>query len=141
MDTPQENQEVEVVVKSVEELTAEVASLTSQLESLKSRYSEVQDWWLNLERKKDRLEEWLDENWDDLGDLAEQIAEIFGFEMEVEKEVEVSISGTMTVKAPRGYDWDDLRYTSFTASIEADWGSDFTIESYDLDVDTTEVRD
>jgi predicted nuclease with TOPRIM domain len=129
----------EQVVKSVEELTAEVEKLTKELEFAKSENERVTRWWNDLERKKDELEEYLDENWDDLGDHAEKIAEIFEISTEVEKEVSVQISGSMTIKAPRSYDWDDLQYSSFTVSIEADWGADFTIEGYDLDVDRTDV--
>jgi predicted nuclease with TOPRIM domain len=136
---PQETQEV--VVKSVEELTAEVAQLTKELEFAKSENEKVIRWWTDLERKKDRLEEYLDENWDSLDDHAEEIAKIFDIDTEVEKEVEVSISGTMTIKAPRSFDWDDLSYTSFEVSIDTHWSNGFSIESYDLDVNDTNVQD
>jgi predicted transcriptional regulator len=136
---PQETQEV--VVKSVEELTAEVAQLTKELEFAKSENEKVSRWWTDLERKKDRLEEYLDENWDSLDDHAEEIAKIFDISTEVEKEVEVTISGTMTIKAPRSYDWDDLRHTSFEVSIDTHWSNEFSIESYDLDVNDTDVQD
>ena len=132
MDTPQETPEV--VVKSVEELTAEVAQLTKENE-------QVSRWWNDLERKKDKLEEYLDENWDSLDDHAEAIAEIFDISTDVEKEVEVTISGTMTIKAPRSFDWDDLRHTSFEVSIDTHWSNEFSIENYDLDVNETNVQD
>jgi len=135
------NETQEVVVKSVEELTAEVAQLTKELEFAKSENEKVIRWWTDLERKKDRLEEYLDENWDSLDDHAEEIAKIFDISTEVEKEVEVTISGTMTIKAPRSYDWDDLQHTSFEVSIETHWSNEFSIESYDLDVNDTNVQD
>jgi predicted nuclease with TOPRIM domain len=136
---PQETQEV--VVKSVEELTAEVAQLTKELDFARSENERVSGWWRNLERQKDKLEEYLDENWDSLDDHATAIAEIFDIDTDVEKEVEVSISGTMTIKAPRGYDWDDLSYTSFEVSIDTHWSNEFSIENYDLDVNETNVQD
>ena len=139
MDTPQETPDA--VVKSVEELTAEVAQLTKELDIARTENERVNRWWSDLVRSKEKLEEYLDENWDSLDDHAEEIAKIFGIDTEVEKEVEVSISGTMTIKAPRSFDWDDLSYTSFEVSIDTHWSNDFSIESYDLDVTDTSVQD
>lgn len=139
MENPQETPEV--VVKSVEELTAEVAQLTKELDFARSENERVSGWWRNLERQKDKLEEYLDENWDSLDDHAEEIAKIFDIDTEVEKEVEVTISGTMTIKAPRSFDWDDLSYTSFEVSIDTHWSNEFSIEGYDLDVTDTNVQD
>jgi predicted nuclease with TOPRIM domain len=137
VENPQETPEV--VVKSVEELTAEVERLTKELEFATSENERVSKWWRDLERKKEALEEYLDENWDDIE--AEQVAEIMGIDAEVEKEVSVEISGTMTIKAPRGFDWDDISYSSFSVSIETNWSETFSIESYDLDVNSTDVQD
>ena len=139
MDTPQETPDA--VVKSVEELTTEVAQLTKELDIARSENERVNRWWSDLVRSKEKLEEYLSENWDSLDDHAEEIAKIFGIDTEVEKEVEVSISGTMTIKAPRSFDWDDLSYTSFEVSIDTHWSNDFSIESYDLDVTDTSVQD
>jgi predicted nuclease with TOPRIM domain len=139
VDTPQETPDA--VVKSVEELTAEVAQLTKELDIARSENERVSRWWSDLVRSKEKLEEYLSENWDSLDDHAEEIAKIFGIDTEVEKEVEVSISGTMTIKAPRSFDWDDLSYTSFEVSIDTHWSNDFSIESYDLDVTDTSVQD
>jgi predicted nuclease with TOPRIM domain len=139
VDTPQETPDA--VVKSVEELTTEVAQLTKELDIARSENERVNRWWSDLVRSKEKLEEYLDENWDSLDDHAEEIAKIFGIDTEVEKEVEVSISGTMTIKAPRSFDWDDLSYTSFEVSIDTHWSNDFSIESYDLDVTDTSVQD
>jgi predicted nuclease with TOPRIM domain len=139
VDTPQETPDA--VVKSVEELTTEVAQLTKELDIARSENERVNRWWSDLVRSKEKLEEYLSENWDSLDDHAEEIAKIFGIDTEVEKEVEVSISGTMTIKAPRSFDWDDLSYTSFEVSIDTHWSNDFSIESYDLDVTDTSVQD
>lgn len=129
----------EPVVKSVEELTTEITNLTAQLENANFWRGRNADALSNLEAKVERLTEYLDENWDDIE--AEQVADIMGIESEVEKEVQVEISGTMTIKAPRGFDFDDLNHISFDVSIDTTWSSDFTIESYDLDVNSTDVQD
>jgi predicted nuclease with TOPRIM domain len=127
--------------KSVEELTAEIATLTKELETANFWRNRTSTSLTELESKVEQLEEYLDENWDSLDDHAESIAEIFGIDTEVEKEVSVSISGTMTIKAPRSYDWDDLSYSSFEVSIETNWSETFSIESFDLEVNDTTVED
>ena len=129
----------EPVVKSIEELTAENETLTKQLENANFWRNRITTTLTELESKVEQLEEYLDDNWDSIE--AERVAEIMGIDTEVEKEVSVSISGTMTVKAPRGYDWDDLAYSSFEVSIETNWSETFSIESYDLEVNDTTVED
>ena len=126
-------------VKSVEELTTEMSNLTAKLENANFWRGRNADALSNLEAKVERLTEYLDDNWDDIE--AEKVAEIMGIESEVEKEVQVEISGTMTIKAPRGFDFDDHNHISFDVSIDTTWSSDFTIESYDLDVNSTDVQD
>ena len=129
----------EPVAKSVKELTAENETLTKQLENANFWRNRITTTLTELESKVEQLEEYLDDEWDSIE--AERVAEIMGIDTEVEKEVSVSISGTMTVKAPRGYDWDDLSYSSFEVSIETNWSETFSIESYDLDVNDTTVED
>jgi len=125
--------------KSMDELVAENEMLTKQLETANFWRSRNAETLSELERKVEQLEEYLDDEWDSIE--AERVAEIMGIDTEVEKEVSVSISGTMTVKAPRNYDWDDLSYSSFEVSIETNWSETFTIESYDLEVNDTTVED
>jgi hypothetical protein len=125
--------------KSMDELVAENEMLTKQLETANFWRSRNADALSALESKVEELEEYLDENWDSIE--AERVDEIMGIDTEVEKEVSVSISGTMRVKAPRGYDWDDLSYSSFEVSIETNWSETFSIESYDLEVNDTTVED
>jgi predicted nuclease with TOPRIM domain len=125
--------------KSIEELTAENETLTKQLETANFWRNRLTTTLTELESKVEQLEEYLDDNWD--GIEAERVAEIMGIDTEVEKEVSVSISGTMTIKAPRNFDWDDLSYSSFDVSIETNWSETFSIESYDLDVNDTTVED
>jgi predicted nuclease with TOPRIM domain len=138
-DTPETPEPTEEVVKSVEELTAEIATLTKDLETANFWRNRISTTLSELESKVEQLEEYLDEEWDSIE--AERVAEIMGIDAEVEKEVSVSISGTMRIKAPRGYDWDDLSYSSFDVSIETNWSETFSIESYDLDVNDTTVED
>jgi hypothetical protein len=138
-ETPEPTEPTEPQPKSVEELTAEIATLTKDLETANFWRNRTATTLTELESKVEQLEEYLDDEWDSIE--AERVAEIMGIDTEVEKEVSVSISGTMTVKAPRGYDWDDLSYSSFEVSIETNWSETFSIESYDLEVNDTTVED
>jgi hypothetical protein len=138
-ETPEPTEPTEPQPKSKDELVAENEMLTKQLETANFWRSRNAEALSEIERKVEQLEEYLDDEWDSIE--AERVAEIMGIDTEVEKEVSVSISGTMTVKAPRSYDWDDLSYSSFEVSIETNWSETFTIESYDLDVNDTTVED
>jgi hypothetical protein len=138
-DTPEPTEPTEPQPKSMDELVAENEMLTKQLETANFWRSRNAETLSEIERKVEQLEEYLDDEWDSIE--AERVAEIMGIDTEVEKEVSVSISGTMRVKAPRGYDWDDLAYSSFDVSIETNWSETFSIESYDLEVNDTTVED
>lgn len=120
-------------------LSDEILNLSKQLENANFWRTRTVETLTKLEAKVEQLTEYLDDNWEDIE--AERVAEIMGIESEVEKEVQVEISGTMTIKAPRGFDFDDLNHISFDVSIDTTWSSDFTIESYDLDVTSTDVQD
>jgi hypothetical protein len=73
--------------------------------SLDQRRGEVSD----LKSKVSELEEYLDENWDDIDEeVRDKLCEIFGIEAEVTKTIKISVSGTVEITAPRGYDWDNI---------------------------------
>ena len=80
--------------------------------NLKNLETEKQAYYERLNtanRKAISLEEYLDENWDDIdGEIREKLCEIFDIEDTVTKTVSITITGTLEVTAPRGYDWDDI---------------------------------
>ena len=113
--------------------------LVTDLESMKKRYFDEK---LALQNKIDRLETYLDENWDDIDEeVRDEICDIFGFEQEVTKYVSIEIKGSVEVKAPRGYDWDnvydDINYDlslSYTGDLEeVGYGFDQTDFSAEVD--------
>ena len=73
--------------------------------SLDQRRGEVSD----LKSKVSELEEYLDENWEDIDEeVRDKLCEIFGIEAEVTKTIKITVSGTVEITAPRGYDWDSI---------------------------------
>jgi len=92
--------------------------------------------------KKDEVEEYLDENWDDIDEeVRDKLCEIFEIEQTVEKEVTISMTGTITVTAPRGYDWDNLDNdidfevdVSVSGDLET-YGYGFSVDSSDIEVE------
>jgi hypothetical protein len=95
-----------------------------------------------LDSKIRELTDYLDENWDDIDeDVREKLCDIFDIEQEVTKYVTITITGTVEVKAPRGYDWDniseDIDYdlsVSYSNSLEeVGYGFDGTDFSAEVD--------
>jgi hypothetical protein len=73
--------------------------------SLDQRRGEVSD----LKSKVSELEEYLDENWDSIDEeVRDKLCDIFGIEGEVTKTIKITVSGTVEITAPRGYDWDNI---------------------------------
>ncbi len=55
------------------------------------------------------VEDYLDENWEDIDEeVREKLCAIFGIDPRVTKSVTVTITGTIDISAPRGYDWDNI---------------------------------
>jgi hypothetical protein len=89
-----------------------------------------------LRMKVSRLEEYLDENWDTMHEgTREELCEMFDIEQEVTKTITITVSGTVEVTAPRGFDWDNLDDTlnvdvSVTGST---WHSEVSVSDFDQD--------
>jgi len=92
--------------------------------------------------KKSEVEEYLDENWDNIDEeVREKLCEIFEIEQTVEKEVTISMTGTITVTAPRGYDWSNIDSdidfdvdVSVSGDLET-YGYGFSVDSSDIEVE------
>jgi hypothetical protein len=112
--------------------------VVERTESLDQRRSEV----VTLEGRVSELEEYLDENWDDIDDeVREKLCQIFRIEETVEKEVTISMSGSVTVTAPRGYNWDNIDDDidfDVTVSVSGDletYGYGFSVDESDIEVE------
>jgi hypothetical protein len=101
---------VEAPKPSYEFLETEVARLTAQTEYLSNRN---RDYANEFNRKRNALEEYLDENWDDLGMHANEIAEIFGIALTKEVDVTVTVEYEITLTIPRSCSTDDLNEYEF----------------------------
>ena len=89
------------------------------------------------------LEDYLDENWSDIDEeVRSELCRIFGIDEEVEKSVEITIKGSMTITAPRGYDWDNIENdldidgsVRITNSDLDEYGYGFSVDDVDVEVD------
>jgi hypothetical protein len=92
---------------------------------------------INVEIFRDRVNEldaYLNENWEDLDGHNEDIAGIFKLEVEQETEVSFTITGTATIKHPRGTDLEDMDMSEL---IDCDIVTrDYTYEVQDYEVET-----
>ena len=88
---------------------------------------------------KDRVNEldgFLNENWDEMNHLGinEDIAKIFKLEIEQESEITFTITGTATIKHPRGTDLEDMDMSEL---IDADiLTRDYTYEIQNYEIET-----
>jgi hypothetical protein len=112
--------------------------------NLKNLETEKQDWyskWQDLSRKRSKLEDYLDENWDSIDEeVRDELCEIFGIEQEVTKTVNITITGSLEVTAPRGYDWDSIENDLEIDGSVRITNSDLDEASYGFDVSDTEVE-
>lgn len=118
--------------------------LTHLHKNLKSLETEKQEWyvkWQELSRKVGKLEDYLDDNWSDIDEeVRNELCEIFGIEDTVTRTVNITITGTLEVTAPRGYDWDDIENDLDITADATITNSDLEDARYGFDLDDTEVE-
>jgi len=111
--------------------------------NLKSLETEKQGYYQSLSeanRKVGKLETYLDDNWNDLDEeVRDELCEIFGIEAEVTKTVSITITGSLEVTAPRGYDWDDIESDLNITADATITNSDLEDAMYGFDISDTEV--
>jgi hypothetical protein len=131
-------QEIAGILNSGGDITANLITL------LKAKQTEIDqaerlgyENRINVEIFRDRVNEldaYLNENWEDLDGHNEDIAGIFKLEVEQETEVSFTITGTATIKHPRGTDLEDMDMSEL---IDCDIVTrDYTYEVQDYEVET-----
>ena len=96
---------------------------------------------VSLRRKVSELEDYLDENWDNIDEeVRDQLCELFGIDQEVTKTVNVTITGSLEITAPRGYDWDNIENDIEIDGSVRITNSDLDESGYGFSVDDTEVE-
>ena len=98
--------------------------------------TDKQDYYSRLRKEQNKvtkLEEYLDENWDDIDEeVRDELCEIFDISAEITKTVNITITGTVEVTAPRGYDWDDIE-NALSVDVSVDGNSDMELDSFSVD--------
>jgi hypothetical protein len=86
-----------------------------------------------------QLREYIVENFDDLGEHAEPIAEIFSIDLTKSVEVEVKVTYSLTVTVPLGWTEDEISENlRYPEGFESD-DNDMCIESESADMDHVAV--
>lgn len=130
------------------EPTAEQVTIRQELVKLNKLVLETEETLTNrrgdvrtLENRVGELEEYLDENWDDIDEeVREKLCEIFRIDQEVTKTVNVTITGSLDITAPRGYDWDNIENDLDIDGSVGINNSDLDASGYGFSVDDTEVE-
>ena len=85
------------------------------------------------------MREYIVDNFDDLGEHAEPIAEIFSIELTKEVEVSVRVSYSLTVTVPLNWTEDEISNNlRYPEGFESD-DNDMVIESETADIDRVSV--
>ena len=90
-------------------------------------------------RAQDKLKDYLVENYDELGDHADEIAKIFSIDLSKEVEVEFNVTIKATVSMPVNEDVSDLSIYDFDITIESN-ESKYEILDSDADIDSIDER-
>jgi hypothetical protein len=106
--------------------------------SLDLRRTEVSE----LKAKVSKLEDYLDENWSDIDEeVRDELCEIFDIEGEVTKTIKISVTGTVEITAPRGYDWDNIENDIDLNCETIINNSDLTEAGYGFSHDDTTIEE
>jgi hypothetical protein len=118
---------LDALIKLVKTKQIEIDSADIYAKALKSSLD-------NLESRVNELDGFLNENWEEMNHLGinEDIAKIFKLEIEQETEVTFNITGTATIKHPRGTDLEDMDMSEL---IDCDIVTrDYAYEVQDYDI-------
>lgn len=107
----------------------ELEHLNKMITDNHNEVKRYQDRLREVRNQFEQLESFLDDNWDDLDESTRSsICNILGIEESVTKTVNVTITGTIDITAPRGYDWDNI-------SSDLNYNIDISLENSDLEQD------
>ena len=123
--------EAEVIKPTYEQLEEGYKTLELQAKML----TEGRDGWRNRYTEAlgrvEELNTYLTDNWEELGDHAEAIADIFGLETTITKTVKWSVEIEMQITASRNFDFDSLDEGDFYIDVSNRGGNDIEIEDVD----------
>jgi hypothetical protein len=131
------------------EPTAEQVTIRQELVKLNKIVSETESTserrWndlIALKAKVSKLEDYLDENWSDIEEeVRNELCDIFEIEAEVTKTIKITVTGTVEITAPRGYDWDNIGDDIDLNCETIINNSELTESGYGFSHDETEVEE
>jgi hypothetical protein len=90
-------------------------------------------------RSVDKLKDYLVENYDELGEHADEIAKIFSIDLTNTVEVEFNVTIKATITMPINKDVSDLSVYDFDITIESN-ESDYEVDEFDADIHSINER-
>ena len=110
----------------VEPTIVEAHQVTSTFNNFATRTKRV----VKLENQIEKVRDHLIENYDVLGDHADEIAELLDIELTNEVTVDVNVTFSVTMTLPVGIEADDVDGHDFSFDITSD-NSDYEVQDYD----------
>jgi hypothetical protein len=133
-------QHIATVLNGDGDITAKLINLLkakqTEIDGLNTLVTATKSELATFENKVFELDGFLNENWEEMNHLGinEDIAKIFKLEIEQETEVNFTITGTATIKHPRGTDLEDMDMSEL---IDADiLTSSYAYEIQDYEIKT-----
>jgi uncharacterized membrane protein (UPF0182 family) len=119
-----------------EELEQKLALVTQSLNTKTEALEQQLTYNQRNATRRDNLSAWIVENFEELGDLATELCEMFDLPTTVSHEMTLTISATVTLELPLGYDLDNLSEYDFETSLE--YTGDGEMSWSDISVDALE---
>lgn len=124
-----------VVVRNVYETPIKVPA--HEVEYLTKELDRVKAVVADYSRKIANVEEYLNDNLEELDEHATEIADKLGIDLTKEVEVTISVEITATVRIPASKDVEDLKY-DFDVTLDS---NDYEVEIEDYNAEVTSVEE
>ena len=130
--------EVKPTYEALELLLTQHADEITRLTNLNEYYNRViTEERQTRKRQITRLETYLDDNWEDLEMVADELCDIFGIESTKEISLTIEVEFEVTVTVPRGYNADEISESDFDFEVTTPKGD---VDLYDSSYNVQSVN-
>ena len=119
---------------TIEYATTRIRELEQRLEAVKGLLESHEVTNRNLSQRINAVGEYLTEQYDDLGEHANEIASLLEIDLTTERTLEVTVTFNITIEAPLSQTDADEIASELDYEVTSGWGSDVSISDFSADV-------